>query len=225
MDYTQPTHSERGYHQAYTTRSQPENTSGVWSTIVRVGGSRALASPDDVWAIEVNTMQKCVELALNRKIASTSMGLITRDIQPDLDFRDQNGNHVDKREWRQPWSGSYAASGSVLVYQTSQLTDYQKKIYGFFGVKLTDAGTGRPGTNTNAASVTFRDQAKLRDIITIEGLDASQESIVIFRQPIIYPDSRIIKIEMNPKSTGSGSFDSIQFLGCIVETNGSHIVG
>ncbi len=227
MDYTQPQPSEKGYYQhAYTTRTMTETASGMYLNVVRVGGARALFNPDDVWAIEQETMNKCVELALNRRLATTARGLVIREILPDQDFRDQNGNVVQKREWRQPWSGSYATiSGSYNVYQTNLNSDYHRKVFGFYGARLTDAGPGRIGTNLNAASIEFRDANNPRDIITIEGIDATQESCLIFRQPILYQDSQTLKVNMYAKSTASGTFDSVQFLGVCVEQNGTNIIG
>lgn len=226
MDYTQPTPAEAGYHQrAYTTRTMTENATGVWANVVRVGGARALFNPDDVWAMEMETMNKCVQLALNRRLVSTVKGLVIRDILPDIDFRDQSGNIVNKREWRQPWSGSYTASGSVNVYQTNANVGYHLKVFGFFGARLTDSGPGRTGTTLNATSIIFRDVANPRDIITLEGIDGTQESLVLFKQPIVYQDSQTMKIDMWTKSTASGTFDSIQFLGCVVEQNGNNIIG
>ena len=226
MDYTQPTPAETGYHQrAYTTRTMSETATGVWANVVRVGGARALFNPDDVWAMEVDTMNRCVQLALNRRLASTVKGLVIREILPDVDFRDQNGNIVNKREWRQPWSGNYTASGSFNVYQTNANVGYHLKVFGFYGARLTDAGPGRTGTTLNATSVIFRDIANPRDIITLEGIDGTQESLVLFRQPIIYQDSQTMKIDMWGKSNASGSFDSVQLLGVCVEQNGNQIIG
>ena len=223
MDYTVPTPADKGYYQ----RAYQATTiqSGVWANVVRVGGARALFNPDDVWAIEQETMNLCVQIALNRNLATTTRGLIIRELIPDIDFRDQNGNVVAKREWRQPWSGSYATSGSVAVYQTNSNVEYHKKIYGFYGARLTDSGPGRTGTNVNSAQIVFRDANNPRDLITLEGIDATQESCLIFRQPLTYQDSQTLKIDMWPKTTASGTFDSIQLLGCVVEVNGANIVG
>lgn len=227
MDYTQPQPSDRGYYQhAYTTRTLSETASGMYSNVVRVGGARALFNPDDVWAIEQDTMNKCVQLALNRRLATTARGLVIREILPDIDFRDQNNNAVGKREWRQPWSGNYAStSGGYSVYQTNLSSDYHRKVFGFYGARLTDSGPGRIGTNINAASVIFRDANNPRDVITLEGIDATQESCLIFRQPMLYQDSQTLKVEMYPKSASSGTFDSIQLLGVCVEQNGVNIIG
>jgi hypothetical protein len=226
MDYSQPTPSEQGYYQrAYTTRTTSEAPDGFYKNVVRVGGARALFNPDDVWAIEEDTMSQCVQLALNRKLALTANGLVVRELLPDLDFRDQNNGHIDKREWRQPWSGSYSASGNVAVYQTNSIVENHKKVYGFYGARLTDAGPGRTGTNLNAACIVFKDASNPRDIISLEGIDATQESLIIFRQPLIYQDSQVVKVDMYPKSAASGTYDSIQLLGCLVETVGSTIVG
>jgi len=227
MDYTQPQPADKGiFQRAYTTHTMSESASGIWANVVRVGGARALFNPDDVWALEMDTMNKAVQLALNRRLATTVRGLIIRELYPDLDFRDQNGFHIDKREWRQPWSGTYAAvSGSFNIYQTNQNCEYHKKVIGLYGARLTDAGPGRTGTNVNAAAVVFKDIANPRDIISVEGIDANQESLIIFRQPILYQDSQTAKIDMWPKTSASGTFDSIQLLGVVVETNGSNIIG
>jgi hypothetical protein len=226
MDYTQPTPADTGYYQrAYLTRTVTGVVSGMYMTVVRAGGARALFNPDDVWAIEEDTMNKSVELALNRRLATTAKGLVVRELIPDVDFRDQNNLHIDKREWRQPWSGSYSASGNVAIYQTNQNVDYHKKVFGFYGARLTDAGPGRPGTNVNATEIIFRDANNPRDIISLEGMDATQESLIIFRQPLIYQDSQTLKVDMYPKSTASGTYDSIQLLGVCVEVVGATIVG
>ena len=71
----------------------------------------------------------------------------------------------------------------------------------------------------------FRDANNPRDLITLEGIDATQESCLIFRQPLTYQDSQTLKVDMWPKTTASGTFDSIQLLGCVVEVNGANIVG
>ena len=228
MDYTQPQPSDKGYYQrAYTTFTAPHTMSGVWSNVSRVGGARALFSHDDVFEMEKLTMDLVTQVALNKRLVTTAKALIIRDIIPDLDFRDQNGNVVARREWRQPWSGNYSASGLVQVYQTNDNVTNTRKVYGFYGAKLTDSGPARTGVNTNSVQLVFQDSmGNPRDYIGLTGIDSSQESMVLFRQPLIYPNEENLKIFMWPKDGTSGvTFDSIALCGVVCEPAGDTLLG
>ena len=189
------------------------------------GGLRSEILPEERVNMEKAGIQMAIAEARQSAIAPDIAGLAVRDIIPDIDFEDVNDNPVQQREWRQPWSGFYSNnSGEFEVYRTNKDVNYDKKVITIWGVRYVNSGPGRLGNIVNAAAITFKDSAgNTYDVWQIEGLDVQRELYAF--TPIVFSNTRQIRIFFYPKSNASGGFDNVQFLGKIIERRGDQVNG
>ena len=189
----------------------------------------------DVRALEDAVVRYGVAQALLDGIATTEEGLAVRDILPDKDLRDKNNVAITKREWRQPWSGSYNSEETeVQIYQTNKDTDNNQKIIVLYGVRLGGIyGPGRVGTEGSAtlgnlatSSLIFkRASVKTIDIWQIEQLLTTVEGVAFARTPLLFKKNDNARIDAFPKTGASGSSDSLIFLGKTIEALGNNVTG
>lgn len=192
-----------------------------------IGGVYAGFTVVDIRAMEDAVVRYGLAEAILDGLATTEEGLAVRDILPDLDLLDKNGNAVGKRQWAQPWSGSYNNTETdVQVYQTGSVSKNDRKVLIIYGLKAAATGPGRTGSTLNATSVTWkRSNVKTIDIWQIEPLDTTIEGVVIARTPLLFKKSDVARVDMRPKSTASGANDNLIFLGKCVEPLGENLVG
>lgn len=190
-----------------------------------VGGLRSHILPEEIIRLEKLGMQLTLAEALKSAISPAIEGLAVRNFKVDEDFEDGNDNAITSREWRQPWSGFYTnGSGSFQIYQTNKDTDYDKKVIGIWGLRYTNTGPGRLGSVTRTATITFKDSAgNTYDTWDVHGLDIQNELYSF--TPIIFSNTRQLKIFFDVKSDSSGFHDNIQMLGCIAERRGDNVNG
>lgn len=190
-----------------------------------VGGLRSHILPVEIVRLEKLGIQLTLSEALKAAIAPAIEGLAIRDLIPDIEFQDVNDNSVQTREWRQPWSGFYSNnSGEFEVYRTNKDVDYDKKVIGIWGVRYVNSGPGRLGNAVNAASITFKDSAgNTYDTWQIEGLDIHPELYAF--TPIVFTNTRQLRIFNRPKHSASGGYDNIQLIGKICERRGDNVNG
>ena len=190
-----------------------------------VGGLNSGFLVEDVKNIEKFSIQAGMFQAVKRGVSSSYDSLAVRDIIPSIDFRDGSNLAVDRKEWRQPWSGNYTTvSGSTLIYQTNTQVNYDKKVYLFWGVKLCNTGPGRTSGSLDSSVIEFADSAGNRfDMWQIENLNTS--TALYTYTPIIYDNNRAMKLSLYPKAGSSGNWDNLILLGKVVEPLGDQITG
>jgi hypothetical protein len=181
----------------------------------------------DIRAMEDAVVRYGLAEAILDGLATTEEGLAVRDILPDLDLLDKNGNAVGKRAWVQPWSGAYnIEEADVQVYQTGVTSKNDRKVIIIYGVKETNNGPGRTSTALNASSITWkRSNVKTIDIWQIESLDTTIEGVAIARTPLLFKKSDVARVDMRPKTGASGGTDNLIFLGKTIEPLGENLVG
>lgn len=190
-----------------------------------VGGLRSHILPEEIIRLEKLGMQLTLSEALKSAISPAVEGLATRNFQVDVDFEDGNDNTIQMKQWRQPWSGAYSStSGEFEVYRTNKDVDYDKKVIGIWGVRYVNSGPGRLGNIVSTSVITFKDSAgNTYDTWGVEGLDVQTE--LYAHTPIIFTNTRQLRIFHYPKIGESGSFDNIQLLGCVCERRGDNVNG
>lgn len=139
------------------------------------------------------TTRYTVAQALLDNLAQSESSLIVRDILPDKDLLDAAGAVIVSRDWRQPVSGNYAnATGAPAtketLYLTSRLSNNDRKVISFYGLRLVGTGPfrassalkinsliwSRPGVKTieadNAVVIfgTFRSWKRSMDRLCLE---------------------------------------------------------
>ena len=189
------------------------------------GGLRSHILPEEIVRLERAGIQMAIQEARNSAIAPDIAGLASRDLQPDIDFEDVNDNAVQQKEWRQPWSGFYSNnSGEFEVYRTNKDVNYDKKVIAIWGIRYVNSGPGRLGNIVNAAAITFKDSAgNTYDTWQTEGLDVHYEQYAF--TPIVFSNTRQLRIFTYPKSSASGGFDNFMFLGKVIERRGDTVNG
>jgi hypothetical protein len=190
-----------------------------------VGGLRSHILEEEIVKLEKQGIQMALAEAKNAAIAPDIAGLAVRDFLPGDDFEDGNDNPIQMKNWRQPWSGFYAnSSGEFEVYRTNKDTDYDKKVIGIWGVRYVNSGPGRLGNVVSTSEVIFKDSAgNTYDRWQVEGLDVHTELYSF--TPIIFTNTRQLRIFHFPKIGASGSSDNIQLIGKVVERRGDNVNG
>lgn len=204
-----------------------------------VGGVTGNVTVDDLKRLEADTIRAVVAQALLDNIATTPGALSVRDVIPDLDLRDPgnqtNGDTaITPRNWVAPLSGGAAVTwlaGEVnndrLVYRTTKNCDNDKKVYAYYGVKRTNVGNNRTSTAIGIASITWNrgNGSKVVDIWQIEEIDASRDSAVFARTPVLYKKSDDQRISFRPLAKNSGGAEYLMLLGKVCEPLGQNITG
>lgn len=190
-----------------------------------VGGLRSHILPEEIIRLEKLGLQLTISEALKSAISPSIEGLATRNLIPDIDFQDGSDNTIQGKEWRQPWSGFYNnTSGEFEIYRTNKTVDYDKKVIGIWGLRYVNTGPGRLGNIVSTSVITFKDAAgNTYDTWQVEGLDVQKELYSF--TPIIFSNTRQLRIFHYPKIGESGSFDNIQLLGCVAERLGDQVNG
>jgi len=190
-----------------------------------VGGLRSHILPEEIVKLEKQGIQMALAEAMNSAIAPTMAGLAVRDFKPGTDFEDGNDMPIKMENWRQPWSGFYNnTSGESEIYRTNKDVDYDKKVVAIWGVRYVNCGPGRLGNVVNTSLITFKDSAgNTYDTWQVEGLDVHPELYAF--TPIIFSNTRQLRIFHYPKIGESGSFDNIQLVGKIIERRGDNVNG
>lgn len=223
--------------QFYTPGQPPISQSGTDTTGVTgfdsirleqvgfVAGVRSHILDEEIIKLERLGLQMILSEALKSAISPAVEGLATRNLRPDLDFQDGSERTIQMREWRQPWSGFYSnTSGEFEVYRTNKDVDYDKKVIGIWGVRYVNSGPGRLGNIVSTGTITFKDSAgNTYDTWQVEGLDVKSELYAF--TPIIFSNTRQLRIFHHPKIGESGSFDNIQLLGAVCERRGDQVNG
>jgi hypothetical protein len=196
-------------------------------TVGLVGGVYTGFTSVDVRALEDSVVRYGLAQAKIDGIASTEEGLVVRDIIPDLDLRDGNGNAITKREWVQPVSGSYnTEEAEKEIYRTTTNSGNDRKIIIIYGVRETNNGPGRTASALNISALIFkRSTVKVIDIWHIESLDTMIEGVAYSRTPILFKKNDEARIYFYPKTGASGSGDNLILLGKVVEAIGNNVTG
>jgi hypothetical protein len=211
-----------------TSGANQANVSGYTAlNTALVGGVRPILWPDELKSLERYAINLGVQQAMLNAIATSPDGLSVRPFIPDVDFIDGNSNTIGKREWVQPWSGTYtnvSAGTAVVVYQTSNATRYDRKVMVIWGLSVVNVGNQRTAGVIDTSSIIFSDTAgNTYDIWDPQRLDTS-DALYAYA-PIIYPNSRTAKIQFLPKYGASGAFEVIHLIGRIIEPVGDNIQG
>jgi len=190
-----------------------------------VGGLRSHILPEEIVKLERQGIQMALAEAKNAAISPDIAGLAVRDFQVGTDFEDGSDNPIQMKHWRQPWSGTYSStSGEFEVYRTNKDVDYDKKVIGIWGVRYNNTGPGRLGSVVKTAVITFKDSAgNTYDTWDMGGLDLKTELYAF--TPIIFSNTRQLRIFHYPKTDASGAFDNIQLVGKVIERRGDNVNG
>jgi hypothetical protein len=192
-----------------------------------VGGLAPGNTVADLKNIERFAIKAGVYEALRAQVATSIEGLSSRQIIPKRDFRDVNNNQIKTSEWRQPWSGGYTffeTSGGYTVYQTNTQSDYDKKVFTIYGVRLVNNGNARTSGAVNAALLELSDSVNnVYDLWQLQGLDTA--NVLYAYSPIVYSTNKAMKLNVYCKSTASGSFDTIEIIGKVIERIGDNVMG
>lgn len=182
----------------------------------------------DVRALEDAVIRYGLAEALLDGVAPTEEGLAVRDVFPDLDLRDQNGAAITKREWRQPWSGSYnTEEAEKQIYKTTRDSDNDKKVFIFYGARLTAVGNSVTTTRLNSSAIIWKrgNNVKVIDAWHLELMDAMQDPVVYARTPLMYKRGDHMRVDFYPKTGASGSADTLILLGKTVEPLSLNVTG
>lgn len=202
----------------------PPRPREITNQLGHYGGLHAPYRTEDLITLEMQSVNAAVNLAKQVNIANETEHLVVRDILPDRDFMDGNGNTISGRGWRQPWSGWYESTETdVKMYQINRNVDYHNKCYVFWGLRYVSRGPGDPNGVTDAASLTWKDSVNTYDIWDTEGLDVHREMYAF--KPILVKNYVEYSIYVRPKLESSGNFDNIQILGKVCEKAGDNLMG
>jgi len=196
-------------------------------TISLVAGLHAITNNDEVRKLEQFAINAGIKTAMQNSIVTAPDGLTARPFLPDIDFIDSSNNAITKREWAQPWSGTYmnvSAGTATTIYQTGNLVRYDRKVYVFWGLTYTAVGNQRSTGIVDTASIVFRDGANNTiDIWNPQRLDTN-DALYAYA-PIIYPNTRVCKVDFVPKYAASGAFETIALMGAVIEPDGDNVQG
>lgn len=181
----------------------------------------------DIRSLEDAVVKYVAAQAIEDGLASTEEQLAIRDILPDQDFEDKNGNAITKRQWKQPWSGSYDIEETdVDVYLTNKDIDNTQKVYCFYGIRATAVGPGDTDTILGISSIQFdRSGSKTIDIWQVEQIDSVPDRVGYARTPILFRKGDNAKIKVRPKTGSSGASDTLILLGKVAESLGKLVNG
>ena len=207
------------------------------STSGRVSFAPISASPNantvpgntvgDLKTLERFAIKAGVYEALRAQVATSIEGLSSREIIPKRDFRDVNNNAIRLSEWRQPWSGGYTffeTSGGYNMYQTNTQTDYDKKVFVLYGVRVVNQGNARVSGCVNAVLLELSDSVNnVYDLWHLQGLDTA--NVLYSYSPIVYSVNKSMKLNLYCKSTASGNFDTVEIIGKVIERIGDNLMG
>ena len=131
---------ESGFHSIRPPRKPTENL------IMNVGHYGGLHQPyrtEDLISLELKSVEAAVKLAKSVNIVQEDAYIAVREILPDKDFVDGNGNTISGRSWRQPWSGFYTQQDSdTIIYKINRDVDYHNKVYCIWGLRYVNRGPG-----------------------------------------------------------------------------------
>lgn len=208
----------------YPVKIQKPETGNLISDLGHYGGLHREYRIEDLISLELKSVAAAVELAKKVNIIKDNKYATIRDILPDKDFVDGNGNIISGRAWRQPWSGFYTGpqvDTDVTVYKINRDVDFHNKVYVFWGLRYVNRGPSDTDAVTDSTSITIKDGVNTYDTWNVEGLDVNNE-MYAFR-PLLVKNFTDIEIKIRPKV--SGGFDNIQLLGKICEPRGQTIAG
>jgi hypothetical protein len=181
----------------------------------------------DIRSLEDAVVRYVAAQAIEDGLATTEEQLAIRDILPDQDFEDKNGNTITKREWVQPPSGAYNAENSdVTIYLTNKDVDNTQKVYCFYGIRATSTGPGATSTALDISSIQFdRSNSKTIDIWQVEQIDTVPDRVGYARTPILFRKGDNAAIKMRAKTGSSGGSDNLILLGKVAESLGKLVNG
>jgi hypothetical protein len=206
------------------TQPPVEHTGQLVHDLGHYGGLHAPYRTEDTMSLELNAVKSAVRLAKQVNLATNTENLVVRDILPDKDFRDGNGNAISGRGWVQPASGWYeAVETDVPVYKINRDVDYHNKVYVFWGLRYIGRGPADENAVTDSASITIKDSVNTFDVWHTEGMDLNKEMYCF--KPILVKNYVDFSIHVRPKVDASGRFDNYQLLGKIVEKAGDTVMG
>lgn len=208
--------------QVYPVQFKPKDSGALINDLGHYGGTHQVYRIEDMMNLELKSVDAAVRLAKAVNLGRESKHLIVRELLPDKDFVDQNGNAISGRGWRQPWSGNYTTiEQDVPIYKINRSVDYHNKVYCFWGMRYIGRGMADPDAVTDISSITIKDSVNTYDIWPTESLDVHREMHAF--KPILIKNYTEFTINVRPKN--SGGFDNIMLLGRIVEPRGETIVG
>jgi hypothetical protein len=169
-------------------------------------------------------------------ISNTEGGIVCREILVDQDLLNgaTPGVAIASRDWRQPASGNYtAATGAkadqVLVYQTSLTSKNDRKVFGFYGMRLVGSGPGREHAVLASNSwVWKRSDVKTIDIWPIQSLETISGNAIYGKTPILFKRGDDLALWAVPNArtaVSSAKFDQLDFLCKVAEALGANVTG
>lgn len=193
---------------------------------IKSGAFEITTEPDEK-LIEQTAINEAVRRAIQDNIVPSPDRLVIRDLLPDKDLLDGNGNKIVAREWREPVSGTYGTSNAdVRIFQTGEASNYNKKVIVIYGAKQVGTSLYKTSGSLSAAAVTFeKGTSKVISIIDLQRLETSSTLRVMFPNPVIYGKGETATIKFWAKNTASGGFDNIMLLGKVIEPVGENVNG
>jgi hypothetical protein len=181
----------------------------------------------DIRSLEDAVVKYVAAQAIEDGLASTEEQLAIRDILPDVDFEDNNGNTITRREWVQPVSGGYQTSNTdMTIYTTNKDVDNTLKVYCFYGIRGTGRGPGDTASVLDVSSIQFdRSNSKTIDIWQVEQIDTVPDRVGYARTPILFRKGDNASIKFRPKQGISGNTDNLILLGKVAESLGKLVNG
>ena len=171
--------NESGYHPIRVPKPETKN---LISDLGHYGGLHAAYRTEDLIQLELKSVEVLVNLAKSVNIANEVQHLVVRDLLPDRDFRDGNGNAISGRAWVQPWSGFYEqVETDVPIYKINRNVDYHNKVYAFWGLRYVNRGPADTDAVMSSTSMTIKDSVNTYDVWDTEALDVHKESPVVGR--------------------------------------------
>ncbi|MEM4323570.1 MAG: hypothetical protein QXO37_06910 [Candidatus Nitrosocaldaceae archaeon] len=192
-----------------------------------ISGSLAGLSEQDFARKEEAAIAAAIRKALTNNVADSPSGLVVRDIYPDKDLLDGNGNAISSRRWVQPVSGTWTTGDSdVVVYKTGANVKYDKKVYVIYGVKQVGVAPYKATGSFNTTSITIN-KGESKTIITadLQAAETDQHLTLRFANPVVFGTSEEMRILLRPKPNVSGTTDTFMLLGKVIEAVGETVNG
>lgn len=207
--------------------------------IGRIGlqaGVYAGLTPLDIRSLEDTVVRYTVAQGLLDNLAQSESSLIVRDILPDKDLLDGQAvpAAIASRDWRQPVTGNYASATGLpstkeTIYMTSRLSNNDRKVISFYGLRLVGTGPFRASSILKINSLIWsRPGVKTIDIWHIQILETIDGQALFGRTPLMFKRGDDAQLEAVPNASvpvGASKFDQIAFLGKVVEASGNTMVG
>jgi hypothetical protein len=204
----------------------------------RVGlfsGIYTMMTDIDVRALEDAVSRYVIAQALIDNISNTEGGIVCREILVDQDLLDGTSAVINSRDWRQPaTSGNYttntgAKAQQQQVYATTTLSKNDRKVFGFYGLRIVGSGPGREHAILCSNSwVWRRSDVKTIDIWPIQTLETINGNAIYGKTPILFKRGDDLAVWAVPNARtaiSSAKFDQLAFLCKVAESLGANVTG